>query len=477
MVDAAGEYKSAQMMERNRKTEERSDRLKSFQGHRLTPTSPSNFHHRGINELRSLVEHAKPDIIESSGEHWRTSADQLAGQDGAGGIRKAFMTAVDHASEHWEGTAANAFRREAAKVLKKIDKTYQHARVVERTLIGTRGPGPETGVAHSLRKAQQAMAKIKDPGKVESAFNSSGDDAQFHKDMANPKMDARMALELNRNELSLSKERQVEAVIVLDELAANYDGHSKVLEDGVDPGGVQGDWPKEPSSRHSPPPVNMPVTGGPRPTPSSVDPKMPNGGGGHAVPPGFDGPTIKRPELPVHTGLDGLQGGTLPPPPVAGGVTGGGTPGGHSIGVPGGASGGMVPPGFIGVPGGGSASGGGRGSGTPGGAGRSGGGGGLGASGGKGASAAARGGAQARTRGGVVGKPGGPAGGAKQGGAGLHRSRGGSQAGKGMVGAGAGGKDKGKRKNEGPTNQRPDYLVEDEETWTSQRKVAPRVIE
>ncbi|MEU3709233.1 hypothetical protein [Streptomyces catenulae] len=477
MVDAAEEHRNAQAMERNRKAEERSDRLKSFQGHRLTPTSPSDFHHRGINELRSLVEHAKPGAIESSGEHWRASADRLAGHDGTGGIRKAFMAAVDHASEHWEGTAANAFRREAAKVLKKIDKTYQHARVVERTLIGTRGTGPEIGVAHSLRKAQQAMAKIKDPGKVESAFNASGDDAQFHKDMANPKMDARMALELNRDELSLSKERQVEAVIVMDELAANYDAHSKVLEESVDPGGVHGDWPKEPSTRHSPPPVNMPDTGGHRPTPSVVQPNMPNGGGGHAVPPGFDGPTIKRPEIPVQTGLDGLQGGTLTPPPVAGGtIGGGGVPGGHSTGTPGGTSGGMVPPGFIGMPGGRGASGGGRGASVPGGMGRPGGAGGLGA-GGKGAAAGARGGAQARTRGGVVGKPGGPAGGAKQGGSGLHRSRGGSQAGKGMAGAGAGGKDKGKRKNEGPTNQRPDYLVEDEETWNSQRKVAPRVIE
>ncbi|MGW1839372.1 hypothetical protein [Streptomyces sp. NPDC002067] len=477
MVDAAEERKNAQMMERIRKAEERSDRLKSFQGHRLTPSSPSDFHHRGINELRSLVEHAKPDVIESSGEHWRASADRLAGHDGTGGIRKAFMAAVDHASEHWEGTAANAFRREAAKVLKKIDKTYQHARVVERTLIGTRESGPDAGVAHSLRKAQQAMAKIKDPGKVESAFNSSGDDAQFHKDMADPKMDARMALELNRNELSLSKERQVEAVIVMDELAANYDGHTKVLEDGPDPGGVNGDWPKEPSSRHSPPPVNMPVTGGPRPMPTAVDPKMPHGGGGHAAPPGFDGPTIKRPELPIHTGLDGLQGGTLSPPPVAGGATGGGVPAGAPTGVPGGTSGGMVPPGFIGMPGGGSASGGGRGAGMPGAGGRPGGGGGLGASGGKGAGAAARGGAQARARGGVAGKPGGPAGGKKQGGAGLHRSRGGSQVGKGMAGAGAGGKGKDKRKNEAPAKQRPDYLVEDEETWNSQRKVAPRVIE
>lgn len=65
----------------------------------------------------------------------------------------------------------------------------------------------------------------------------------------------------------------------------------------------------------------------------------------------------------------------------------------------------------------------------------------------------------------------------------MHRSRGGTQQGAtggrrpaGMGGAhgahGAKGKDKG-----GENGQRPDYLVEEEETWTPERNVAPKVIE
>ncbi|MFG2891890.1 hypothetical protein [Streptomyces sp. NPDC048248] len=478
MVDAAQEYESAKTMERQRKADEREERLSAFKGQRVTPTSPSDFHHRGISELRALVEHANPDAIENSGNHWRASADRLAGQDGRGGIRKAFMDAVDHASAHWQGSAAEAFRREALKVLDKVDRTYGHARVVERTLIGTRESGPETGVAHNLREAKKTMSGIKDPGKVDSALDDSGDDAQFHRDMANPKMDARMALELNRDSLSLSKERQVEAVIVMDELAANYEAHSGILEEGTDPGGVKGDWPKHPSSSSSPPPVNMPVIGGPRPKPSSVTPKMPNGAGGSAVPEGFDGPKISRPELPVQTGLDSVQGGTMAPP-TGGGSLGGGAPGGgHGVsGGTGGAFGGAIPVGGIGAPGGGAGSGargagGMRGGGMPGAAGGS-----NAARGG----AAGRTGAQARTRGGMAGKPGGPTGGAKQGGSGLHRSRGGlkagtGQGGKGMAGA-PGAKGNRNEEKERTTKQRPDYLVEDEETWTPQRNVAPRVIE
>ena len=45
-----------------------------------------------------------------------------------------------------------------------------------------------------------------------------------------------------------------------------------------------------------------------------------------------------------------------------------------------------------------------------------------------------------------------------------------------MAGA-AGAKGKGQGEKERTAGQRPDYLVEDEETWTPQRNVAPRVIE
>ncbi|MFJ9406238.1 hypothetical protein [Streptomyces sp. NPDC101393] len=474
MVDARQERESAQAMEKQRKAREREERLSSFKGQHLTPTSPSDFHHHGINELRAMIENANPEAIETSGTHWRSSADLLAGEDGRGGIRKAFTDAVDHASAHWEGSAAEGFRKEAGRVLEKLDRTYQHSRNVESTLIGTREAGPDSGVAHSLREAKKAMSKIHDPGKLDSALDDKGDDAQFHKDMADPKMDARMALELNRDSLSLSKERQVEAVIVMDELANNYGRNGGILREGTGPG-VTGDWPVPPSRSQRPRPVNMPDTGGSRPDPSSVQTHTPNGAGGHAVPAGFDGPKISSPDLPVNTGLDSVQGGTLAPTPGPTAI-GGGPSGAAHHGVSGGSGGfpnGAIPPGVIGMPGGAKGAGGMRGGMA--GAGRPGAGGAMGGGSGKAgaAGAAGRTGAQARTRGGQVGKPGGPAGGAKQGGAGLHRSRGGKNA--GMAGAhGTKGKGEEKERNSG---KRPDYLVEDEETWASKRNVAPRVIE
>ncbi|MEU9111792.1 hypothetical protein AB0D04_08390 [Streptomyces sp. NPDC048483] len=461
-------------MQKHREEEDqhkREERLKSFKGQRLTPHSPSDFHHHGINALRKMIANANPETLETAGDHWRKSADLLGGPDGHSGIRKKFMDAVDHASAHWEGSAADAFRREALKVLGKIDRTYRHARRTETSLIGSRDSGPEIGLAHNLRQSQKAMSKIHDPGNWDKFKDKEGDDAQFHRDMANPNMDARQALDLNRDKLSLSKERQVEAVIVMDELAHHYSQHTGgFVESGDD--GLHGDWPKEPAGPPNPHPVRMPDTNDrAHPDPSAVTPHAPNGVGGGAVPPGFDGPKVNRPDLPVHTGLDGLQGNTMAPPPVSGGYQGGPPRGGHGpgdgLGVP------VMPPGPLGVPGGGLRPGGGRG--APGAGGMRGGMPGSGAaSGAKGGAAgtAGRSGAQARTRGGMAGKPGGPAGGAKQGGSGLHRSRGGKQAGMGAPGA----KGKDNQKERGG-QQRPDYLVEDEETWTPQRNVVPRVIE
>ncbi|MFF3275776.1 WXG100 family type VII secretion target [Streptomyces chrestomyceticus] len=467
----------------------RKENLKQFENYKPIPVSDSDFHHHGIDALRAMIENANPEALETAGDHWRASADRLAGQDGSGGIRKAFMDAIDHASNHWQGKAADAFRREAAEVLKKIDRTYKHARNVESTLIGTRSSGPESGIAHNLRQAKKTMAGIKDPGKVESAFNSSGDDSQFHKDMVNQKMDAKMALEANRDKLSLSKERQVEAVIVMEELAYHYrlQKGKVTVPPGSEPPGGRGNWPAEPGDYPPVPSVNMPVVGGTRPKPTSVTPHGSKGGSGYNGLGG--GVNIQPSNGPVRTGLDSLQGGTVAPvgpgltgggvnPPAGG--TGGGSGGGGSTGgfiapLPYGKTGGTGGGGSRSAPGGrggvlgGSRSGGagaGR-TGIPGGIG-----GGAGAVGsGAGRGVVGRGAAQARKPGGVVGAPGSLGAGAKQGGAGLHRSAGGSQA---MGGAAAHGRPKDKEKTK---KERPDYLVEDEETWTPQRNVSPRVIE
>ncbi|WP_438486244.1 hypothetical protein [Streptomyces sp. S186] len=478
MTETGRQHDGAQEMERRRTEKERAELLKSLHGHRLTPRSPSDFQKRDLPALRAMIEHAGPETIETSGRHWRSAADRLGGDDGHGGLRKAFQDAVEHAAAHWEGTAAEAFRREAAKVLAKIERSYQHARNVESILIGSRASGPEAGVAHNLREAQKALLRLQLAGAATAPTTEAGDDSQFKRDMANPKLDTRMALELNRHSLPPDKQCQIEAAVVMDELAAHYEAQGKRLREGTGPG-VTGDWPIAPSGSPAPPPVDTAVTGGPRPHHPPAA-QRPNGAGGGAVPAGFDSP---RADGPVTTGLQSMGGAGLAAPPAAGHAVGGGTPSGGPSGAPAPAAGypGSAVLGVIGVTGGGAPAGGARGTGRgAGGARRS-------ASGAAGSpdGAAARGALPPGTPAAPAARPqgpAGPAGGTRQGGAGLHRSRGGARpsapdpsAGGGRPGK-AGGEqpDKGARgRSAGPRSR---HLDEDEAPHTL-RQIPPSVIE
>lgn len=108
--------------------------------------------------------------------------------------------------------------------------------------------------------------------------------------------------------------------------------------------------------------------------------------------------------------------------------------------------------------------------------------GGGGAGGGKSSGGAAGRGPLARRKGGKLDEPHPTKGGSRPVGQGLHSSRGGSQAGErgsraGMRGApiSSSGKGKDEKRND---EQRPDYLVEDEETWMPKRRdVAPPTVD
>ncbi|MFJ8443640.1 WXG100 family type VII secretion target [Kitasatospora griseola] len=270
--------------------------------------------------------------------------------------------------------------------------------------------------------------------------------------------------------------------------------------------------PKYPEGhpKDQPPPGYVPPKdpGQPSPwAPGQVEPTPPTHGG---VPPltpgqpwkppstGLDGwtPPETGPGLPTGPG-GGLPGGvgTLPGPGTGGGGTGGGGfPGVGGGGFPGGGSGGGRT-GGLGTGGSGGGKVGGAGGAGAGGAGKAGGAGGAGAAGagaagGRGAAGAggmgggmhggggmggaggAKGGAGGKGSG-LVRKAGGTIGGAKAGGAGgrafteggsgIGKGRGAGQGGAaGMHGApGSGGANR-KKKGEG---HRPDYLIEDEETW------------
>jgi len=489
-------------------------------------TAKSNFEHEDLIPLKRMVEHSNPGRLHEVSDHWKSVETEL--RSAAEDLQKA----VQHASEHWEGTAAQGFTTRAGQIQTSIANTADHA---ANTSSAMKFAGD------ALQQTKDTMGKVRVPSSFESGakwVSDLGDrsDAQFKADLASG-MDRFAAVNKNRDELSATEISHQYAIGIMEHLGPQYTqaaAYLKTPPDGIDGGEGYPPKPENPTPQqitpqptpqpHYPESPNTP----PSNQPGHIDPHTPTGPGHPTMPtPPIGTPPIGTQTPPVvhvpGTGIDHLPPSPTvnPPgigtPPVGGGPGIGG--GGGGLGGPGvgGGGGGLGGGGFPGGLGGGLGGlGGGRGGSTgstsrPGGAGSTSGGG-TGA-GGRGAGSGAAGtGAAGQGRGGAPGMggmhaPSGGAGGGKgaggKGGSGLVRrgggtvggaraggasgrafTEGGSGLGKGRgqngapgaggahgMGGAAGNKKKGKNGN------RPDYLVEDEDTWRTGGSANPPVIE
>ncbi|MEU9116602.1 hypothetical protein AB0D04_33860 [Streptomyces sp. NPDC048483] len=470
----------------------------------------TEFYRYDMDQLKSMVANANPKTVGDVAEGWKWMHDTLVGSDGSGGLRKEFDDAIDEVLEHWRGKAAEGFRKAAKAISENIRNSGPYASNMHQVM---------GGVETSLRDYQKKVGDMQKPTAGESGSDAIGngalkvvtlgakggrDDSKANLDLATGKS-TEDVLNDHAEELSEGKERQLQTAIIMEYLGSSY--KSNVAAIGKPPGGGLGEKDVPPRDDTPAPPPFVPM-------PDSV--MNPPKGSSHSKLPGANGGGYTSPgalEGPRHDGVSGGFANTPPAksahmPSIGSGGTagldsfpsGGGNsnlgpsttgPGGGGANIPTngshGPSGPGTGPGMPGVPG---TQMGGRGGTGPGGAraGRTGmpgmggmAGGRPGGAGAKGAGAG-RGGGLARQKGGVVGAAGGKAGSGSQGGSGLHRSRGGSQTGgaggrRPMGMAGAPGAHGAKDKDKGENGERPDYLVEDEETWTPERNVAPKVIE
>ncbi|NEB06185.1 hypothetical protein [Streptomyces sp. SID13726] len=434
---------------------------------------------KDMDEMKAMLQHAKPQLVSGVAAGWRGLSEQLTG------IQSEFEKEVARIQEHWKGAAAERFAAKAKQVSKSIGDTAKYASHTSTAMANA---------GSTLSHIQPEVMAMEKPSKISSALNSLGDgftrsDDGLNKDLAAGK-GAQDALDANHDDLSAGREAQLKMAAKMETLGASYNSQAKAMgswnkrqwrddehDYPGDPGGVMPTPVVMPTARSSGSPQN--VSSGTARTAQtsgissskSVTPPSGVTGGAHK-------PTA--PTGNVGTAIDGISGGRTGAPTVGGtGTVGGGTAGG-GIGGAGGFVGGAVG----GAAGAGAARGGmvGRaGAGTAGMAGRAG----AGGVGGAGAAKGATGRVGGTARGGVVGgapKSGAGAGRGTAGGSGLHNSRG--AAGKGASAvrkggiAGAPGSRTGRRKeDEQREGERPDYLVEDEETWTPQTNAAPRVIE
>jgi hypothetical protein len=453
---------------------------------------------KDMDQMKAMLANADHVEVESCAKGWLQVHDQLV--VGTGSAKAVFDAAVEHITQHWEGGAADGFAAQAKVITKMITDCSTYAKYTSTAM---------TNAASILKTIKPQVDAMEKPGTLSSWGDALGDgfdrsDEKLHADL-NSGMDTQSALDRSRGSLSAGKEAQLEMAVKMEQLGAGYNAQSMTM----------GSWTKKPTPGRYDDGDDYPGDPGgvapvPMPVPAEVGSPRPSGSG-RGTTGGTTGPVTPSREVKspresgisggvqkpaggskpqIGTAIDGIAGGTSGAGGYGGGtagIGGGGVGAGGTAGVGGGAS---VPGALGGLGGrGGMAGGSGAGgAGRAGAAGRGGmpGAGGMGAgAGGKGGVGAGRGASLARRGGGVVGAAKGTGSGTRgtPGGSGLHRSRGAAGAGGGgntgkganrMMGRGQTDRTEEEERRDG---ERPDYLVEDEETWTPERNNAPRVIE
>ncbi|MDT0378825.1 hypothetical protein RM572_08560 [Streptomyces sp. DSM 42041] len=453
-----------------------------------------------LDGLKGMLASSNAAGIEGVSANWKKTHDQLVGADGSGSGDCAYgqlKKAVDNVLEHWEGESANQFRTKANEILRNIYNTGTHCDTVSAAT---------KQAAEDLRNQKQRIDELEEPNWFERAGDFLGDagrdDSYTQEDIQNKNLPKDVLAQIDENYLSEGMEVKLQAAAIMETLGRNYVAYQKRIK----PDGGQDDQQAIPPSNPAiPMPAPIPAFSGSSSTPSASGKRNWSA----TTPVGARTPSTTGPrdvgisggkQVPVsQTKLDslptGISGPTADNGPAGGGSARSGpattTGPGSSHGIPGGGilggarSGGTtgrgagIRGGISGTPGGGAGS-----RGTAAGAGFRGGGAmGGGAGGGRGGAATGRG-PLARAKGGVLGAPKGIAGGrpATPGGTGLGKGRGGaSGTGNGARGGMLGGRiGSNQRPGEDEREQghRPDYLVEDEETWTPEdNRSVPRTIE
>ncbi|MFZ3560238.1 WXG100 family type VII secretion target [Streptomyces sp. BH055] len=441
----------------------------------------TDFKNLDMDTMKAMVQDAKPDDVHNAARGWKGVHEQLVG------IKESYEHAVAEVMEHWEGSSADQFQARSKVISKKIHDTSTYASHVSTAM---------TSAANVLGEIQPIVRDMEKPSKASSATDWATDGGRdtdgLDRDLANKQVSAQQVADSREGDMSEGREAQIKMAVKMEELGTAYNSQTKSMgswtrrqkDDGEDypgdPGGV------------APVPIVAGSVGGP----------SGRTGTGNLSRSTASGSPVKGMKSPATGGISGGIGSQKPTAGSQigagnlsfGGGSGAGTTGvgaGSGAGV-GGAGGGMAGSGAGGAGGAGIGGGIGAGAGLGAGAagrggagamGRGGLGGGAGAgAAGKNASKGLKGNSLARTKGGEIGKSVVKPGSGQQGGSALRQkpktATGGAGKNAGRNGLAGHGAQTGKGKDKkGRENARPDYLVEDEETWASNRTVNPKVVD
>ncbi|MER8185466.1 hypothetical protein [Kitasatospora sp. NPDC094015] len=480
----------------------------------------TNFHGYSHGDMRSMVQSMDSGGVMAASDPWRKATETLKQIHGALNVASA------DATSSWEGSSSNAFYSKMTKLSNAVNNAAAYAQdasaamqMMSEAIDTAKRDMPEE--PSWWDKAGDAIADT-----AESTVGINDEDtrtsiADEKKNQAVAVMET-LAAKYRATTAYLKPPTKTSINDDIEDLQPPDSGGAAALGALIMGGGMglsgagQSKGGVASAPRSSSGPKIGGTTASPKPTtPGPTDPGIKGGIANSPTRPASPGSTGPG------TGIDGVHVGTATPKggPLSQGTGGGGlgaNSGGHAGGVDGrggatgGGIGGGVGSGRGGSPAGGQrgvAGGSGEGSGSGrsvGGSGRSGGSAGgsgrgngsaFGAggiegehtkAGGSGAGGGA-GGADRRSSSGLVRKSGGLVGESGKGGAGrqafteggsgLGRGRGQGPAGPDGDGSGLPGSGHGKKKDKKQAKDRPDYLVEDEETWASGDRVNPDVVD
>ena len=113
-----------------------------------------------MDQMKAMVIDAKPNEVHDVARGWRNVNHDLVGEDGGGGSRHDFLTAVYGVLEHWEGETADRFKARAEVIAQKMQDGAKYAQYTSTAL------GNAATVLETIKPEVEAMEK---PGTMSSA--------------------------------------------------------------------------------------------------------------------------------------------------------------------------------------------------------------------------------------------------------------------------------------------------------------------
>ncbi|MCZ1007202.1 hypothetical protein O1L68_10980 [Streptomyces lydicus] len=183
----------------------------------------TKFYKIDFASLKAMVADAKPETVAGVAHAWGQVHKTMVVEDG-GGIRAYFDKAIDEVLQHWEGSAAKAFRERAKAISENIGNGALYAKNVSEGM----------GRAHEALSAyKQHLDGMEMPDWGDRAWDWATDHIERQDKNADAQLaggkSATQVVEDNEDDLSAQKETQLKAAATMEYLGAAYRTNSVAI--------------------------------------------------------------------------------------------------------------------------------------------------------------------------------------------------------------------------------------------------------